>query len=385
MTAVLLSNSSGKLLSTQLSETILCKHQTDRLRIPARSHNDISLMQNLQFDFAIFQRHFFKAPEKAFGYIFDKENVGALTFDDFMRLTRKKFTIERILKGWIDSNMPSIRFINFLRSAYPEQFHLAIKDKKLFRSTPFYPMIKESFASDKEFLNELEYWRNIWEEMELEIRKSRTILAKYNFEEVLILCGLYYDKLRIMAPIQKNHDAALIETITLILNEKLDSYHKLKRKVKSNFSPEVFRVRSIELLSRLILTGDCEIESLFHVFDKKVELQFLYEYYCYHGFQLNFLNDKNTILRPKDEIRYLRYKKAGERYSVWQGYYHNLGFYEGEELTEHIEASGMSWYNKLAHYRAWEQFDQFTDAGFSEPVNIDEKGNIDALKCFLAG
>lgn len=336
-------------------------------------------MPSTSFDPDLFLKHFFKSPEKGFKYLL-QNNWNDSVYENLIQSVRKKISIDKMIQSWIDSDVPSQQFATFLEGSYHDKFKQIIKEKRLFNSTGFYPLVKYAYASDKRFIAELDFWRNLWKAMDFEVIQARKIIAKYNFEEILMLCGLYYDKLRISIGVSKNQDADLIETINLILNEKL-RIRKPGSGLKSHFTPESFRDRNMELLAHLIKSGDSDIQNLFVVFDKKAELQFLYEYYCFHSFQFNLLSERSAVLRPENEEQYLKYKKAGGRYEIWHSFYHNVVFYEFDDLTENIEGSEMSWYNKLSHYRTWEQYYQFIDSGFTAEV-YSAKGAVDSLKCF---
>lgn len=337
----------------------------------------------MQIDNAVFLEHFFNSPKKGFKYLLGN-GWGDSVFEQLIKSVSKKIPINKMILSWIASEVPSQPFAVFLETKYHDEFKRIVKEQKLFNSRNYYPLVKHAFAGDTVFIAELEFWKKIWEELESEIHEAKLILAKYNFEELLILCGIYYDKMRLVYQIQKNQDFTLIESMTLILNQKLQSIQSHGKKIKRSYSPEKFRAHSIILLVRTLATGDSEIQRIFDVFDKKAELRHLYEFYSFQSFKFEVLTEKSAVLRPEDESSYLKFKKTNERYNLWHSYFHNRSFWDYDELTESLENSGMSWYNKLSHYRSWEQFDQFTDAGFSEVIDFGKNESVEVLKCFLA-
>jgi hypothetical protein len=337
-----------------------------------------------RFDVSRFHKDFFKFPEKAFGYLFNQVDSGTISFSEFFNTTQKKYTIGKIISSWLKTNMASKHFVIYLKEEYRTELLYLIKDAKAFQSRIHYPVIADCFSDDPATLKEFAYWKNLWTALDDEIGEARRILAKYNFEDVLVLCSLYYDKLRLIEGLHKNHDSSIVEVVNLILIEKITSLARNEKEIKSKYDPVRLRARSLELLLRLRHDGDREIELLFHIFDKKADLQHLYEYYCCHEFQLSFFDSRAGVLKPADEYRYLKYMTVGQRYFIWQSYYHNLIFYEFDEVNEKIDASEMSWYNKRAHINTCEHFSQFTDAGFPVEIETDDSGKIDALNCFMA-
>lgn len=335
------------------------------------------------FELPVFRRDMPKFPDRAFGYLFRKVEAGETSFEDFFREITRKDKSTWIIETFLKSNRTSEPFLQFLLKKYSNDLRNVVRETRAFYTGVHRQLIADVFSEDPAFSREMDCWRKIWTELDRETTSVRPLLAKYNFEDTLLLCGFYYDKQRLLLQVHRNQDASIIETINLILSEKIRTVTQNKKVVAGKYTPEAFRERALNLLARLTESGDEDLQKLFHVYDRKAEIEFMYQQYCYHGFQISFSADRTVLIKPDDETRYLRFKKAGERYQLWSAYYHNVVYYEHDEIYEELEKREMSWYNKRGNIRTWEHLFQFLEAGF--PAEIEtEHGEVSANQCLLA-
>lgn len=321
-------------------------------------------------------------PFKGLDYVLKALERESFNFTEFWGVAQGKVKSYRFLTLYFKGNKVSHKLLNFFVHNDTAALKEVIKDLKVFLSEKHYPLVKASFDSDEAFILELNFWRNIFQEMQREIDEEDKILSELNFEELLLYCGFYYEKLRIAHGIERNTDRDLIGVIDSILNFKFKKIKANGKLYEGRYTAKSFRDKGSAILDTLILNGDASIANVFRCFEKQAKLNYLYDKYCFLDFSISFFNSQTANLKPIKEDSYLKYRNDGKKYLYWQNYSFNTVMFETPEIIEEIESSEASWYNKTGAKRTLCNMLQYLDTGLPDPIEMDSESKLNAHDFF---
>jgi hypothetical protein len=305
-----------------------------------------------------------------------------IEFSTFWGIAGKEINCQKFLSAYFKSKASSPEVVLFFIENDPASLKTVIKETKAYARDAHFESILAAFKDDKQFLKEIKFWKNLFQELDLNIKKCEAFLSEYSIEELIVLLGFYYEKERISKLVERNQDYQLIETMNEILTRKLYAIKEPGKTITATYSSDELYLFGIKLLGELILKGDEGIQKTFNVFRDYVEIQNVYDKYCIQEFELSFFDDKTVNVKPTNEKSYLKYRNDGKKYQYWQNYYYNTLAFEHGDIVEDIDSSERSWYNKIGEKNTWANLYQFIDAGFNYDIQIDNSTTITSFDFF---
>lgn len=319
---------------------------------------------------------------KAISYLLLALSKKSIDFSSFWLTAQKEINARKFLPIFFKSKTPSPEILSFFIQSDPNTLKAVIKETKAFMRDAHFDSIKNIFQNDPSIIKEMEYWKGLFQEMNLELKQQSDFFSHYNIEELLVLLGFYYEKERILHNIERNTDYHLIEVINEILNFKFSTIKQQEKLITNIHSNESIYKFGIKLLTELIFKSDGSIQHLFNTFRKYLDVQNVYDKYCVQEFTVSFFNDNTANVKPANELSYLKYRHDGKKYQYWQNYYYNRLAFEYEDIIEEIESSDRSWYNKIGEKNTWANLYQYIDAGFPKEIQINENTFIEPFSFF---
>lgn len=323
-------------------------------------------------------------PSNAITYLIRELRKGSFSFSDFWQSPkREKMSSTEFLHQYFKCKDSCADIITYFYENNNHELVYVIKEIKAFRKLSHFDVIKTCYGNDSKFILELTFWKNCFESSAGSIDKiNARYVSQFTFEEILLLCGFYYEKLRISKSFARSTDSNLIQVVSAILNYKLRKSGKQDDVISSKYGEFEFINLGLEILNNLIVNGDRDIAELFNVIEADNQLHEIYDRYCFQEFSLNFIEDKEVTLRPDNVQPYLKYRNNGAKYPYWQNYHQNNFAIENEDIIESIANANISWYNKQGSTATQINYNQYIDAGFPEEITIQSNKAINAIHCF---
>jgi hypothetical protein len=321
-------------------------------------------------------------PSKGMNYAQQALSKKSIGFSEFWNVANKEISSHKFLSLYFKSKTVSPEILSFFFQNELDVLKAVIKETKAFRKNVHFDSIKNIFLNDTSFILEMEYWKKVFHEIELELEKHNSFLSGFNLEELLAICSFYYEKERITKQIERNTDYHLIEIINEILNYRFSRIKALNKPIVNTHSDESLYKFGIKLLGQLLYKGDQSIAGVFNSFGKLADLNNIYDKYCVQEFTLSFFDSNTANVKPINEENYLKYKHDGNKYQYWANYYTNSLAFQYPDVINEIEESEISWYNKIGAKTVWANFYQYVDAGFPEKIRISENDFIEPMAFF---
>jgi Holliday junction resolvase-like predicted endonuclease len=308
----------------------------------------------------------------------------SFSFSDFWQSPkREKIGVSKFLATLFKCTDASAEILRYFHENHGKELISAIKENKVFKKREIFSIINEIFKDEPNFLKELSYWKACFESSDSELESVNVqFLSRYNFEQVLLFCGFYYEKVRISNKILRNTDSNFIQVISEILNFKLRKLRIQNAEIVSYYNEFQFVGEGLRILEKLITFGDSQLVQLFEIFETNVQLNDLYDRYCFQDFSLQFIDERIVKLRPNNIHSYLKYKNDGRKYPHWQNHYQNNFAIENPYIVEAIANAEISWYNKYGSLNTNINLSQYLDAGFPADIEIEGGKSIAAVHCF---
>lgn len=332
------------------------------------------------FDHLRFTRDFSRNPKVAVNSLNEYLSRNPKAFKDIWQNMPRGVSSHQFISNFFKLPCSSEEILTFFYENERELLIKVIKETKSFLKPLHYQIMQQLFINDKIFLSELLFWKNIWEEMYGLINKN-TFLAKHDFEETLIFCGLYYENLKIALGRSYHRDDDIIEVINEILSDKMLQVKKEKGEIKTSQDNISFYKKQVDLLYYIIENGEEDISSLFEIYKTLINLKFCYDNYIVQDFKISILNELTTNIKPENEHKYLKYKNAGDRYTSLQMLYSAREFEVFENEMDEIENAPINFSDKMFYKAVLHQMFQYIDAGFPEIVSIKGKLYLDPEAC----
>ncbi|MES2394891.1 MAG: hypothetical protein V4549_02760, partial [Bacteroidota bacterium] len=321
-------------------------------------------------------------PLKAINFIQQALSEKSIDFSEFWQVANKDLSGHKFLSLYFKSKTASPEILSFFFKNNLDVLKSVIKESKVFKRDVHLASLKQMFASDPSFILEIEYWKNIFQEIEIELEKHNSFLSSFHLEELLIICSFYFEKERITKRMERNRDYPLTEIINEILNHRFRGIKILNKPVVNIHSDEALYEFGIKLLGELLYKGDQDIARVFNSFGKLVEINYVYDKYCIQEFTLSFFDIKTANVKPINETNYLKYRNDGKKYQYWANYYANSLAFQYPDIIDEIESSERSWYNKIGDKNIWANCFQYIDAGFPEKIQINDNDFIEPISFF---
>jgi hypothetical protein len=321
---------------------------------------------------------------KALAYLIKNLNEDVISFSEFWQSEKRcDLSVEDFLEHYFNGKDTSDLIVEYFFSSYSQAFIDVARRCKVFRKTRHFEIIKEVIAPETPIITELNFWNGCFSESRNQIEYINTqTLSKLCFEEVLLLCGFYYEKLRISKSIYRNTDNQLIHVVSEILNYKIkNTRYKADGTINELDSLGFVRLGKV-VFQKLVHGGDTDIAQIFQAFDRKLELEYLYDKYCLQNFELNCSDPRSIVLKPSNREAFIKFKRNGFKYPFWNNYHQNNFALLNEDVLESIQTSDASWYNKVGQINARINFFQYIELGLPEMIPVGDNKNVSALHCF---
>lgn len=319
-----------------------------------------------------FVKDFKRSPKVSLTNLLEQISIAPNSFALNWPEISKQISAHQFLSHFFNLQNSSEEILTFFYQNDMELLIKVIGEKKSFLKPSHFQIISKLFKDDNSFITEILFWKNIWEEM-YNIISSNTFLAKHDFEDVLILCGLYYETLKITLGRNYRQDEDFIEIINEILSNKIVQMKKEGKEITVSKDNTVFNEKVVDLLLGLIENGDAELTSIFTLYKAFVDLKFCYDNYLVQGFKISIQGNYTATIKPDSEKKYLQYKRTGYKYLCVQMLLHERAFEELDKEIDEIENAAISLGDKIFHKAVLAQIYQYIDAGFPEFIFIKHK------------